>query len=809
MRFLVPWALLGLLPALGVLVLSLRHRALLGRGLTLALLSLALSSPEVSLRRSEETVIFLVDRSASVGEEGVRALKELISSVDSRGAEVGVISFAGEARVTRWPGVGELPLGSPLPRYGTDVGAAIDLALALAGTGPTELVLLSDGRATTGDTLAAVGRARVRGIPIHVYPVGQSDPVRLAEFTAPREAPLGTLAFDLTVEAARPGPATVHLYRGGVEVAAQAVELQRGANRFVLADRPPEEGFYAYRAEVRVAGDPIPENNVLDWGVAVGEVAGVLVVGPEPTGVDALLASAGVEFRRRGALLPEDLAGVGLVILDDHPLGLLGSRTLEALRAYVSGGGGLLVVQGRRAVAGYVGPAVELLPVSYVVPERVQEATVAVIFVLDRSASMAAMAGDVVKIDLLKEAAAAAAEVMPEEDVLGAIAFDRYPYWLVQPQPVAEAREALFAALRGLTASGGTDVFPALEEAVHALLPSQARIRHTIVISDGKTNRDEEILARLREVVAQEGIGVTTVAVGADADLETLYELASLGGGRTYVLASMADLRPVLVQETERVARPRFVERETPVVPGPGAAAFPVSAAFPPLWGYTLTFPKPTADVAFLSPAGDPLLARWRIGLGQVAVFNADLSGIWTQEWLASPQLGELWGYLVGYLWGERQELTVEWGVVGSTVQLVAEAAVGGRWANGLELEGVLVGSGGTWPVRFDQTGPGQYTASLPAPPAGAYTLTVSEPSHRFGGTFAVALPYPAELTAFGSDLEALKVVARVSGGELVRDEVLPPPPGVGRDWLPVGRALLWAAAASLLLDLGLRKLLV
>ncbi len=806
MRFLVPWALAGLLPALGVALLSVRHRGLLGRGLTLALLSVALAAPEVSVRRSGETVVFLVDRSASVGEAAVAVLGELVPPVAARGGRVGVVSFAGEARVTRWPGMGELPLGAPLPRYGTDVAAAIDLALALAGTEPTQLVLVSDGRATAGDTLAAAARARARGIPVHVRPVGQSDPVRLAEFRGPREAPLGTLAFDLTVEATRSATGTLLLYRGGVEVAEQAVELQPGRNRFSLADAPPGEGFHPYRAEVRSEGDPIPENNVLDWGVVVGEGARVLVVGPEPTAVDALLGSAGVEFRRKGALAPEDLAGVRLVILDDHPLGLLGSRTVEALRAFASGGGGLLVVQGRRAVAGYLGPVEDLLPVRYVVPERVQEATAAVIFVLDRSASMSALAGDALKIDLLKEAAAAAVEAMPDEDVVGAVAFDRYPYWLVRPGTVAEVRDLVFQSLRGLTASGGTDVYPALEQAVRALLPLQARIRHAIVISDGKTHRDEEILAWLRETVAREGIGITTIAVGADADLETLDELASMGDGRTYVLTSMADLRPLLVQETERVARPRFVERETPV--RAGAWAFPLSTSLPPLQGYTLTFPKPTAEVAFLSPAGDPLLARWRLGLGEVAVLNADLAGIWTRDWLGSPALGELWGYLVGELWGERQELSVAWQVDGATLCLVADAASGGRWANGLELAGVLVGPGGSQPVRFDQTGPGQYTATLPAPPAGAYTLTLSEPGGRFGGTFAVTLPYPAELTAFGPDLEALRAVARVSGGELVWDEVLPPPPGAGRDWLPLGRALLWAAACSFLLDLALRKLL-
>lgn len=808
MRFLVPWAVVGLAPALGVLLLSLRRPALVGRAVTLALLSLAVASPEVSRREAQETVVFLVDRSASVGEEAEKALPELGAGVASRGGKFGVIAFGEGAHIRRWPGLGEVPSTAVAPD-GTDIAAAIDLALALAPSGPTQIVLLSDGRATAGDALAAASRARNRGVPVHVYPVGRADFVRASEFVGPREAPLGALTFAATIDAARPASVTVRFSRNGTELQVLALDLSLGRTRLSVADRPPSSGFHTYRVEVGAVGDPVPENNALEWGVAVGEAAGILVVGSIEGATGDLLRAAGTPFRRQPSFAPEDLAWAGLVILDDLPLGVLGSQARAALRSYVVGGGGLLVVQGRQAVAGYLGPVEGLLPVTYAVPEKIEEATAAVVFVLDRSASMAAMADDVVKLDLLKEATAAAAEALAWEDIVGAVAFDRYAHWLVRPGPVGEVRQDLFSALRGLTASGGTNVFPALAEAVKALLPLPARVRYAIVISDGKSVEDEEGLARLRQDVAREGIGITTIGIGADADLEVLDELSRLGGGRTYLLASMADLRPVLVQETERVTRPRFVERETRVLSGPGASAFPLSAELPPLQGYTLTFPKPTADVAFLSPGGDPILARWRLGLGQVAVLNTDLSGNWSRDWLASPVLGELWGTLVGLLWGERQLVRVGWEVAGSTLRLGVEATQAGRWANGLELSGELVGAAGTWPVAFDQTAPGRYEASLPAPRQGAYVLAVAEPSRRYGGTFPVVLPYPAELAAFGPDLDALRLTARVAGGEVVSDEVLPPPPGEGRDWVPIGRALLWAAAAAFLVDLALRKLLV
>jgi Mg-chelatase subunit ChlD len=809
MRLLTPWALVGLLPALAVLVASLRRRALLGRALTLAIISVALAGPEVAVRQAQETVLFLVDRSVSVGEEAQAALDYLLPEATTRGAEVGVIAFGETAQVSRWPGLGEIPSGGAFPALGTDIGGAVDLALALAPVGASQAVLLSDGRATSGDALAAASRARQQGVPVHVYPVGRADLVRLAELSGPREAPLGTIVLDATLEATRPVSATVTLSRGGSELQVRTLDLSPGRTRLSLADQPPGEGFWTYRVEVQAGGDPIPENNALFWGVAVGERWEVVVVGPRPTATDGLLAAANLSYRRLATLRPADLAGARLVILDDHPLGLVGSRTLDALRSYVAGGGGLLVIQGRHAVTGYLGPVEELLPVTYTVPERIQQATASVVFVLDRSGSMAARAGGTTKIEILKESAAAAVEAMPWEDVVGAVAFDRHPRWIVAPGPVSEVRDRLFAGLRGLTADGGTYLFPALEEAVEALLPVGTRVRHVMIISDGKTVRDEERLAWLREEITAAGIGVSAIAVGADADLEVLHELAELSGGRTYTLASMTDLRPVLVQETERVARRRFMEGETAVVPGPGAAAFPLSGDLPPLHGYTLTFPKPMADVAFMSPAGDPLLAAWRLGLGQVAVLNADLAGNWTRDWLASPQLGELWGILLGRLWAERQDVRVDWEVERQSIRVGLDAIEGGRWVNGLEFAGELVGPGEPETVTFQQVGPGRYEASLPLTEAGAYLLTVSEPTGRHGGSFPIVLPYPAELAAFGPDLDALQAISRLAGGTVLTDEVIPPAPGGGRDWLPIGRALLWAAAAAFVLDLALRKLLV
>ncbi|MCS7240564.1 MAG: VWA domain-containing protein, partial [Candidatus Bipolaricaulota bacterium] len=194
MRFLFPWALFLLIFPLALGIFALRREpSLLGRVLTLAFLVLAGSQPELSLRRVQEEVVFVVDRSASVGDLGSQAFWELAGTAAGRGAKVGVVLFAGNPAVARVPSPG-LPRGletlADLEPEQSDLGAALDLASALIRE-RGQIVLITDGRDTGQGLWGAVSRIRARGIPIQVFPVGESDPVRIISLRAPSRAPPG------------------------------------------------------------------------------------------------------------------------------------------------------------------------------------------------------------------------------------------------------------------------------------------------------------------------------------------------------------------------------------------------------------------------------------------------------------------------------------------------------------------------------------------------------------------------------------------------------------------------------------------
>ena len=786
----------------------LRRRRTWGRALTLTLLVLAASQPELAVRERKERVMFLLDRSASVGESGEARLWELARNVAQRGAEIGVITFGGIPGLARLPGPGlptSLSTSFRLDPERTDLGAALDLAVALLD-GSGQIVLISDGRNNVGEPWAAVMRARAKNIPIHAFPVGRTDALRVLSLSGPTRVPPGDFELRAQILVSEEMVVRISLLVNGRLVENRESRYSPGLYEERFSLRIVEPGTYGLTVQAEGGPDPVPENNGLSWAVTVGELSPVVVVGKTEAPIGALLARADLPHRVVDSLTPRDLAGASLVILDNFPLGQLGPAVVEALRGWVSQGGGLWVVQGREALAGYAGPVEEILPVTYSVPQLYQEATAAIVFVLDRSGSMSGRAGEVTKIELLKDAAAAAAELVPDDDWLGALAFDRNPFWLTLPGPAAETKLALFAALAGLAPSGGTDLWPAVEWALSALAHVPARIRHIILISDGKTLREGRDFAFLYEEVRQSGVGLTSIAIGPDADLEVLSGLAMAGGGEVYFLPDPRELPAVLVQETKRALRPRFVEGGFLPLPGPAGPEF-AALSLPPLLGYALTFPKPTAEVALLSSLGDPVLAFGRLGLGKVAVFNADLSGIWTEEWFGSPALGEFFGLVLARIWSERGPVAISWASDGKNLRVILDVAQGERWVQGLRFRGTLTGGSEEILLSFSQTGSGQYEAVVPLPEPGAHLLAVVEEGGRYGGTAVVPVPYSAEYAEFGPDLSTLTTVVKLTGGKILEDEEVPVLAGERREWVRLWPFLLWGSAASFVADLGLRKL--
>ncbi|MEW5827157.1 MAG: VWA domain-containing protein [Candidatus Bipolaricaulota bacterium] len=821
-RFAAPFALLGVIPVVALLFRGRRR----GRDLVLPTLAglallLALAEPEVRRAADRENVIVLLDRSPSVAlSVPARASDEALAALRKANADrsFGVVSFAALAEIS--VGLSEDPL--PLPGVAsaedlgqaTDLSAAIELALAaLPKDGESHLVLLSDGRITEG-LLEGVTAARAAGVPVSVLPlsgVGSLD-ARLLRLDVPVRIEVDRpFAIEIVVESDGAGPAELSLYRDGEPVAQETVALREGWTAFQIVDRVNGGGAAAYQALVKRPGDPVPQNDSLS---AVAEIEGpppLWIVAPEvPAALDAALRTAGRAYTVRASVPTlADLQRSRELLVTGISLATMTREDVRTLRSFVADlGGGLLIAEGETELRG-VGsvPLEDLLPVTFTVPERAEQASLAVVYVLDRSGSMQERAEGAIKIDVLKEVAAASIGLLEPDTLVGILVFDREPVWVQAVAPVADGR-SLYAALQSLRASGGTDLYRPVAAALDALRNVEARVKHILVLSDGKTAEEEHdwdgLLMRLADAT---DVHLSVIAVGPQPNRALLDRLASAGRGVLYVAEDFARLPQVSLEATRHILRGRFITGESTAV---GPLASGDLAALPPLHGYALTYPRPTAEV-LLAVGKDPVVARWRVGLGRVGVVNADLAGDWTREWLSWSRAPLLLDALLGTVDAETwagEGLFPSIDVGRDRLAITVEARRNDRtFVDFLALQAVVLPRGEMTPLL--QVGPGLYAADLPLPSQGAYVLSIEDLTNRRTTSLAFTVPYPDEFRHLGVDDETLRGIARATGGRvLIADAGLADLPPTGRGAVRALRdGLLLFGLALFLLELVRRKL--
>jgi len=817
-EFSTPYALFAAAPIAGaVLFLALRrHTRPVLLSLALLPLLLALAGPRVTDLRTDHNVLLLADRSASVrvtsdDETTQAAIQRIVSAnPDSRFAS---IEFAETAALAVPLGSAAFPLGiAPLAGTGSNLNAAIELGLAIVPSGAAnQFVLVSDGQ--LGDDIgAALSATQLAGVPISVLPVGRApdaDVVLLSMNGPGRVSVDRPFTIDLEVESARAVDATLVVYRDNDLLFYEQISLAAGPTRLSIDDSIDQPVAHTYQAIVKAPGDPIPDNDSLSLLVSATDQLPVLVV--DRTGrsaIPSLLGSLDLGFAVADAIPSlEILSGYRQLILTGFSFSTLSDDALRAIDSFArSLGGGLLIVEGQEEVRGISeGGIEEVLPVSYTLPEKSREAQLALVYVLDRSSSMRSTVSGVEKIEFLKEATAASAALLDVSTQVGILAFNLEHEWAVPIGPVESA--TIYGALHELDAIGGTDIYYPLVEALDRLEEVEVPAKHILLISDGKTIDEPRNYAGLvRRLQGLEDVTLSAIGVGQGMNVSLLSALVAAGGGTLYRADDFSLLPQVSIQATQRISRERFVDGPAEVT---GRLRDRLSADVPPLDGYVLTYPKPTADTS-LWVGKDPIVATWRVGLGSVTVLNTDLAGIGSAEWVAWPGLSELFEEVLATT---EPVLTSTLGLSTSSVRgeggielLVDARDDDGAFANFLDLEVELLPEGTTYEMR--QQGPGLYAVFVPLPDQGGYALHVTDRSRGRSLTLPLTVPYPSEYCNLGPDRAALARIAQVTGGRMLEGDVPLPTVegGTSTTYTPLHGPLLLAALGVFLLDLIVRK---
>lgn len=837
----------------------------------IALVAGILAGASATRRADRLAVVALVDVSGSVRGvsasgsplDSTRALLERVG--ESRGPDdlLGVVAFDARALAVATPTAAKFADRSwDIPSTdGTDIESALRFAGALVPPGAAGRVLLAtDGNQTAGDALAAAAELGARGIPVDVLPLtlATGDEVLVESVDVPLRAASGaTITARVRLNATAPAEGDLRLLVNGEPhplgpdgAFARRVSLRAGPN-VELIELPLADGrvhsieavFEPLPAQGgRWRGDTLLANNIASATVLTPGRGAVLIVdgvgSGDPAGAGATLVAplreASLDVRLVSPeAMPADLLSLetyDLVILQNVPASAVPEPAQQALASYVRDlGGGLVMVGGPLSfgAGAWKGTPLEpILPVLLDLPERIVVPEAAIVLVLDSSGSMRrpVMGSSRTQQEVANDAAAIALRSLDRTDLVGVIQFNNQAS-VVVPLGKNDDPEKSAQRVLAIQPDGGTDVRGALIEAGRQLRAVEAKLKHVVVLSDGQS-QGAPLLPDLASELAADGIRVSTIAVGDDADVETLRMMADRGSGVFYNVVNPSRLPRVFLKVVELVRSPLVREgRFAPVMLPSGSPLTQDMGQPPDLLGLVLTRARaePGVTTAMLASTGEPLLAHWPVELGQVAAFTSDTHQ-WATPWLAWDGFAPFWTRVVRVIGRapSTSGLDVRVSANAGELRVALDAYdASGRPLDMLDAEATIFPRDGAatsgQTIRLRQTGPGLYEGGTRAAGAGTHVVLVRprQGERKLAPVMAaVTAPAGLEARAVGTDLATLRAIAERSGGRLLDAASLSTSELFDRSTVPPRRVLtpLWKSLLPwllvvLMLDIATRRI--
>jgi Ca-activated chloride channel homolog len=797
-------------------VLSLAARALIICLLALALCGLTLLRPGKDL-----FIVFAIDESLSVGEQNKTEIETFLTkSTEAAGShKFAYVSFGAE------PGVVS-PLRSStttINAKGTNIAGALEVAAA--GIPPSfvpKIVLLSDGNQTTGDAI----RMALRGsVPISTVPLAtRTEPeVQVSQVLAPAQVREGEpFKLDITLDSNHDDEGEVEVYRGSFKIFSEKKTITKGENKFSIGPLTIQgERNSEYTVRIKGFNDKLIDNNTAKTLVYTNGKPRILLVDTDTKQAKDLayaLENEGIKVDVRPTQgIPDnlsDLQNYELVALSNVPATQMNTRQMNLLRTYVQElGGGLLMIGGDQSfgLGGYYKTTVEeILPVRSDFEKEKEKPSIAIMLVIDKSGSMGGQ-----KMEMAKDAAKAAVELLGPRDKVGVIAFDGDPFVVVEMQP-ASNKAQIIDKISAIEAGGGTSMGQPMRDGFEALQQTQAKLKHMIVLTDGISDADdfEDIATNM----AQSKMTCSTVAVGDDCDFKVLEAIAKNGNGRYYHAQDPANIPQIFAKETVTASKSAINEVPfTPTVLRSSAVLQDLKIEdAPPLFGYVTTRPKPTSEVILISDKGDPILAWWRYGLGFSVAFTSDAKGRWAAEWVSNPIFNKFWANVIRHAMrkSDAKGVFVQMDQKDGKAKVTLDAVTpDGKFLNEATTTVKIIDpQNGEQNLTMTQTAPGRYVGEFPTDKPGTYHVQMSQTAKNMSATQqsrGLVVNYDDELRIRPTDEKLLESLAQVSGGTYrpTPESVFAADDRTARKPLPLWPYLLIAALLVFLADVALRRI--
>jgi uncharacterized membrane protein len=617
--------------------------------LAVACIFAALAEPRMNFQKTKVAVAVLADTSASLTPADLQRASTLVSQIESeRGSNSTEIipfarnprqPFASEHQDSQWT----LQRTPGAAGRATSLERAVSEAVASLPAGLLRrVVLISDGNENSGSITRATWQAQQLGIPIDTYALnGRAQPrLRLDSVSIPGQVFSGEkFPVDLTIEAPSPTSAYIEITAEGKSLGQNPVELQPGPNHVRVRASLNTSG--AIDLAGKVDASALGEAR-FEQAVTVRRARALLLT-QDPAGTEShlthVLEANQFDYDRTGAALPRDLSGYQLLIFNNLNMESIPAADQLRIENFEKEGGGLLWIAGERNV--YVDkkgapetPLDRAFPAK-LAPPRTPEGT-CVILIIDKSSSMEGK-----KMDLARAASIGVVQNLRPIDMVGVLIFDNSFQWAV-PIRKAEDRSLISRLISGITADGGTQIAPALNEAYNRIHVVNAVYKHIVLLTDGISEEGDSLT--LSKQAAANNVTISTVGLGQDVNRAYLERVAEFANGKSYFLNDPNGLEQILLKDVQEHTGTTAVEKPfKPVITNRADLLEGVGIDTAPLLlGYVRFQSKPSAD-QLLGIDRDPLFVRWQNGLGRAAVFASDAKSRWSANWVAWPGFDKFW----------------------------------------------------------------------------------------------------------------------------------------------------------------------
>lgn len=756
------------------------------------LLILAMSGMGFKYFTDTTTTIFAADISASM-ERTEKSISSFIKEAVKHKSEkdfAGVVAFGKNAVVEVSPAKEIFISGfnSYVEKGGTDIEKALKTSVLLTKENSEKrIVIISDGNETISSAMKAASELSLAGIRVdgvYVENVLEKE-VQITDIKTPDVMDKNTqFDVEVVVHSILNTIANIKIFKGSDIIVNTDANLSKGENRFLFSDISSVGGGIVYRGEISSTDDTMTENNKAFAYTYVEDVPSVLIIeNQEESGreIGKILEKSSVAVKRISVgEVPLNLEQLNLwdsVILADVSAEDMSLEFLTALEAFVkTAGGGLIAIGGENsfALGAYQSTVLnEVLPVSMELKTEGEKSDLGMVMIIDRSGSMTDAQYGVSRMEMAKEAAMRAVEVMEAEDTIGVIAFDDRPVWAVPIGKIGSNGGSISKEIGKIQPGGGTSILPALKEGFNVLKNVDTKTKHIILLTDGQA--EQTGYDSLIESMKEKGITLSTVAVGGGADTKLLQSLAEKGRGRYYFTNEFTDLPRIFTKETSLAGKEYINNRSFYPQAVDKSDILKGIESVPKLKGYISTTGKPRADIVLQSDKEEPILAAWQYGTGRAAAWTSDASGRWSDEWLLSDEGVAVLRNMISWSirGGISSEISFSAQKDGNTSLITAKMPYDESIK---EVDATILSSEGKEiKTIMKSQAPGIYTAQIEDLEQGGYIIsldmkTKDDKIKTSRGGFVITYPKEYDLRSFSGGKETLERLVEATGGRIIEE---------------------------------------